>query len=82
MNHLDRRSFVAYASSALAALAGQWATPADTTAPTTGRGVGTALVTWLEDTSTALRRLPAEHRIHTHRLLVAHLDTSPTDRRR
>ncbi|MGG7568831.1 hypothetical protein [Streptomyces sirii] len=78
MTSLDRRSFIAYTSGALAALAHQWAdTEPGPFARWTPHGdVDTDLVTWLETAGAELIRLATERRKHTHRLLQEHLTTT------
>ncbi|GGZ81550.1 helix-turn-helix transcriptional regulator [Streptomyces echinoruber] len=77
MTSLDRRSFIAYTSGALAALAHQWAVtePGRFPRPTVRGDVDTELVIWLETAGTELVRLATERRQHTHRLLAEHLAT-------
>ncbi|MFD0396410.1 hypothetical protein ACFQ3Z_46160 [Streptomyces nogalater] len=77
MTSLDRRSFIAYTSGALAALAHQWAVtePGRLPWPAVRGHVDTELVTWLEAAGTELVRLATERRQHTHRLLSECLTT-------
>ncbi|MGW4781439.1 helix-turn-helix transcriptional regulator [Streptomyces filamentosus] len=75
MTCLDRRSFVAYTSGSLAALAQQWAVTEPSWLPRfTARGEADAeMVTWLENSGAELIRLATERRQHTQRLLGTHL---------
>ncbi|MGW6454742.1 XRE family transcriptional regulator [Streptomyces sp. NPDC055078] len=77
MTSLDRRSFLAYTSGSLAALAHQWAAtePGRLPHPTARGGVDAEMVTWLEATGAELIRLATERRRHTSGLLNAHLRT-------
>ncbi|MEU9891845.1 helix-turn-helix transcriptional regulator [Sphaerisporangium sp. NPDC051011] len=77
MTSLDRRSFIAYTSGALAALAHQWAIIEPGRFPQwTPRGdVDTEMVDWLETAGTELIRLATERRQRTYRLLNEHLTT-------
>lgn len=76
-NAMDRRAFLTYSGTALAALALDWATtdPAGLTAALDGKPVDADLVTWLEETSAKLTALPTEQRQFTAALLDAHLAT-------
>ncbi|MFD4790558.1 hypothetical protein ACFWN1_26600 [Streptomyces sp. NPDC058459] len=76
-NAMDRRAFLTYSGTALAALALDWATtdPAGLTAALDGKPVDADLVTWLEETSAKLTALPTEQRQFTAALLDAHLTT-------
>ncbi|MBB1260932.1 helix-turn-helix transcriptional regulator [Streptomyces alkaliterrae] len=80
MTSLDRRSFLAYTSGSLAALAHQWAITEPGRLPLlAARGeVDAEMVAWLESNGAELIRLATERRQHTHRLLDAHL-TAVTD---
>ncbi|MFE1781000.1 helix-turn-helix transcriptional regulator [Streptomyces sp. NPDC059506] len=77
MTSLDRRSFLAYTSGALAALAHQWAVtePEQFTRWTPRGAVDIELVTWLETTGAELIRLATERRERTRGLLNEHLTT-------
>ncbi|MFF4693743.1 XRE family transcriptional regulator [Streptomyces sp. NPDC001307] len=76
MSSLDRRSFIAYTSGSLAALAHQWAMTESGPFPRWGAGdVDAEMVTWLETTGAELIQLATERRKRTHRLLDAHLNT-------
>jgi transcriptional regulator with XRE-family HTH domain len=80
MTSLDRRSFIAYTSGALAALAHQWAITESGQFPRwTPRGdVDTEMVNWLEAAGAELIRLATERRAHTYGLLNEHLTTVTT----
>ncbi|GAA0924438.1 helix-turn-helix transcriptional regulator [Streptomyces thermoalcalitolerans] len=77
MNSLDRRSFIAYTSGALAGFAHQWAVTEPGPSPrwTPRLPVDAELLDWLETTSAELIRLATQRRTRTHRLLNEHLST-------
>lgn len=77
MTSLDRRSFLAYTSGALTALAHQWAITEPGRFPqVTSRGdIDTELVDWLESAGAELIRLATERRQRTAGLLAEHLRT-------
>ncbi|MEU9397916.1 helix-turn-helix transcriptional regulator, partial [Streptomyces sp. NPDC048324] len=77
MTSLDRRSFLAYTSGALTALAHQWAITEPGRFPQiTPRGdVDTEMVDWLESAGAELIRLATERRQRTAALLGEHLRT-------
>lgn len=77
MTSLDRRSFIAYTSGSLAALAHQWAvTEPGRFARFAAPGeVDSEMLDWLEETGAELIRLATERRRRTRKLLDAHLNT-------
>lgn len=77
MSSLDRRSFLAYTSVAVAAFAQQWAVtePGPLATTVAGRHVDDELLTWLETTGIQLTSMATEQRQHTRVLLDAHLTT-------
>ncbi|MFC9755260.1 helix-turn-helix domain-containing protein [Streptomyces sp. NPDC056921] len=77
MSSLDRRSFIAYTSGSLAALAHQWTVtePRRFARLTTPGEVDAEMLDWLEETGTELIRLATERRQRTRHLLNAHLTT-------
>ncbi|WP_172388016.1 helix-turn-helix transcriptional regulator [Streptomyces sp. MNP-20] len=77
MTSLDRRSFLAYTSGALAVLAHQWAVtePGRFPRPMPHGAADIEMVTWMETSGAELVRLATERREHTHRLLTEHLTT-------
>ncbi|WP_406358489.1 helix-turn-helix transcriptional regulator [Streptomyces sp. NBC_00658] len=76
---MDRRSFLSYSGTALASLAGQWAStepdPSRLAGALDGQPVDEDLVDWLEGVSTRLSKVAGSDRRHTARLLDAHLIT-------
>ncbi|WP_223206519.1 helix-turn-helix domain-containing protein [Streptomyces xanthii] len=77
MTSLDRRSFIAYTSGALAAFAYQWAVTESGPSPRWGTrlAVDTELLDWLETTGAELIHLATQRRKRTRRLLGEHLTT-------
>ncbi|MEV6948464.1 helix-turn-helix transcriptional regulator [Streptomyces sp. NPDC051172] len=77
MTSLDRRSFIAYTSGALAAFAYQWAVTESGPPPRWGArlAVDTELLDWLETTGAELIHLATQRRKRTRRLLGEHLTT-------
>ncbi|KUF17466.1 hypothetical protein AT728_16210 [Streptomyces silvensis] len=77
MTSLDRRTFLAYTSGALASLAEQWAVtePGRFPRPSRPYGVDTEMVTYLESAGAELIRLSAGQHRRTRTLLDAHLTT-------
>ncbi|WP_372350806.1 XRE family transcriptional regulator [Streptomyces sp. KL116D] len=77
MTSLDRRSFIAYTSGALAAFAHQWAITEPGPSPrwTARLAVDTELLDWLETTGADLIRLATQRRKRTRHLLGEHLTT-------
>lgn len=77
MTSLDRRSFIAYTSGSLAALAHQWSvTEPGRFARVSAPGeVDVEMLDWLEATGNELIRLSTERRRRTRHLLDAHLTT-------
>ncbi|WP_432154821.1 helix-turn-helix transcriptional regulator [Streptomyces tricolor] len=77
MTSLDRRSFIAYTSGALAAFAHRWAVTEPDPSPrwTPRLPVDTELLDWLEATGAELILLANQRRKRTRRLLGEHLTT-------